>query len=239
MATWDSAPYAEGETMAPEMAMYILSTTLLDYAIPAALVSSIPLTATGVSRSILNFQNAAVFAFALAPAFLPWSAAFRPWLKRYVERKSGRSARADKSAPNATDSYQSRDSLKVFCSLRLSYAVIFAVQASQHLYTIARNVIRMPRGQWSLITAAGSLLANPIVPRNKYSSIALFAGATLGFGLYTVWELRRRGMASNTDATRSAAGVLAGQVLFGPGATYAGLWWWREGVLARHAGFWA
>lgn len=236
MASWDSAPYAEGETMAPDMAKSFLTTTLMDYALLAALVSSIPLTATGVSRSILNFEKAVVVTFALTPAFLPWFAVFRPRLKRYVDRKFGRSARADKSAPNTTDSYQSRDSFIVFGSLKLSYAVIFAVQASQHLYTIACNFIRMPRGQRSLITAAGSLLANPIVPRNKYSSIALFAGATLGFELYTVWELRRRGMVSNTEATIPAAGVLAGQVLFGPGATYAGLWWWREGVLARNSG---
>lgn len=221
--------------MPPEVAKDVLPATLLGYCLPAALISLAPLTATGVSRSYFSIQTAVVYAFISAPVAVPVLTTIGSVLRRYVGRKVDPSTRAGKSAPAATDTYQSRDSFDVSRSLRLAYAVSFAIQATQHLYTIARNVIQMPGSQRSLATAVGSLLATPIVPGHKYSSIALYAGATLCFELYTVWELRRRGMVSNTDATRSAAGVLAGQVLLGPGATYAGLWWWREGVLASNA----
>lgn len=234
IATWDSAPSAECQNMPPGVAKAILPATLLGYLFPAALISLVPLTATGVSGSFLNIQTSAIYAFFSAPVTVPVLTTLISKVIHYIDHRVGPSPRAEKSAPEAADSHQSRDNLKVSGSLRLAYAVAFAIQSVQHLYTIARNVIQIPESQRSLTSAVGSLLTYRVVPGQKYSSLALYAGATLGLGLYTVWELRRRGAASNSDAERSAIMVLAGQVLFGPGATYAGLWWWREGVLAKN-----
>lgn len=235
IARWDSAPSAECQNMPPEVAKAILPATLLGYLFPAALISLVPLTATGVSGSFLNTQTSAIYAFFSAPVTVPVLTTLISKVIHYIDHRVGPSPRAGKSALEAADSHQSRDSLKVSGSLRLAYAVAFAIQSVEHLYTIARNVIQISESQRSLTSAVGSLLTYRVVPGQKYSSLALYAGATLGFGLYTVWELRRRGAASNSDAKRSAIMVLAGQVLFGPGATYAGLWWWREGVLAQNA----
>lgn len=235
IATWDSAPSAESQNMPPEVAKAVLPATILGYVLPAALISLVPLTATGVSRSCFNIQTSVIYAFFSAPVTVPVLTTLISRVIHYIDHRVGPSTRADKSAPEATDSCQSRENFEISGSLKLAYAVSFAIQAVQHLYTITRNVIQIPGGQRSFATAVGSLLTYRIVPGQKYSSLALYAGATLGFGLYTVWELRRRGAVSNSDATRSAVAVLAGQVLFGPGATYAGLWWWREGVLAKSA----
>lgn len=235
IATWDSAPSAESQNMPPEVAKAILPATLLGYLVPAALVRLVPLTATGVSESLLNIQTSVVYAFSSAPVTVPVLTTLISKAIRYVDYRVGPSTGAEKSAPEAKDLHQSHDNLKASGSLRLAYAVAFSIQSVQHLYTIARNVIQRSGSQRSFATAVSSLLTYRIVPGQKYSSSALYAGATLGFGLYTVWELRRRGAVSNSDAKRSAIVVLAGQVLFGPGATYAGLWWWREGVLATNA----
>lgn len=235
MATLDSASSEDGRMMPPEVAEAILPATLLGYVAPAALIGLVPLTATGVSRSLLNVQSCVIYAFISAPVTVPVLTRLISRVRSYFQPKVEPSNHMDKATTGAAKSSQGRHRLIVLRSLRLAYAVPFAIQAAQHLYTITRSVMRMPGGQRSLTAAVGSLLTNPASPGQKYSSIALYAGATLGFGLYTVWELRRRGIASNTDTSRAAAGVLAGQVLFGPGATYAGLWWWREGVLAKSA----
>lgn len=230
MATWDSVHSAEDRDMSPQMAKAVLPVTLLVYVLPAALISLMPLTASGVSGSHLNIQSFIVHAFIAAPMNVPALSMVISNLTKYVRRKTRTDLgeRGDKAIPEDTKSYQDHNSIDTLHSLRSAYAVTFAIQAAQHLYTIARKVIQ---GR-SVTAAVGSLLTCPAIPGQKISSIALYSTATLGFGLYTVWELRRRGMLSDRDAKKGAIGVLTGQVLFGPGATYAGLWWWREGVLA-------
>lgn len=231
IATWDSARSDEDSDMSPEAAKAILPVTLLGYVLPAALISLVPLTASGISGSHFNIQSSVVHAFRSAPMIVPGLMACISVRTKGVPRKTrtGLVERRDNAMPKDTKPPQGHNSIETLQSLRLAYAVTFAIQAAQHIYTIARKTIRTG----SVTAAVGSLLTHRAIPGRKISSLALYSAATLGFGLFTVWELRRRGMVSDRDAKRGAVGVLAGQVLFGPGATYAGLWWWREGVLAR------
>lgn len=60
----------------------------------------------------------------------------------------------------------------------------------------------------------------------------LTAAAMLVWSLYSVFELRRAGYVTTATAGRAGVAVLAGQVVVGPGATYAGLAAWREHVIA-------
>lgn len=235
MAAWDSASPSEAQNMPTEVAKAVLPATLLGYALPAALISLVPLTATGVSMSYVNIQTCVIYAFFSAPVTIPVLTNLISKMIHYVHRKRDLRTKRPKSVSGARNTYRTRDIFEVLRSLKLAYAVSFAIQAAQHLYTITRRYSQTPGSQRSLTTAVGSLFTYPSFPQHKYSSLALYAGATLSFGLYTVWGLRRRGMVSNSDATGTAIKVLAGQVLFGPGATYAGLWWWREGVLAKNA----
>lgn len=235
IATWDFQSSAEGQNIPPEVAKAVLPATLLGYVLPAALTSLVPLTATGVSQSHFSIQSSVVYSFFLAPVTVPVLTTLISRVLSYLHRKFDLVGQVDKATPEARRSSQSRDSVDALRSLRQAYAVAFAIQAVQHICTITRNIIQTPGGQRSLSDAVGSLLTYPMVPGHKYSSIALYADATLSFGLYTVCDLRRRGTITKTDTMRSSIGVLAGQVLFGPGATYAGLWWWREGVLAKNA----
>ncbi|GME48263.1 FAD binding domain containing protein [Neofusicoccum parvum] len=49
--------------------------------------------------------------------------------------------------------------------------------------------------------------------------------------LYSIFSMRRRGYVTNGQAGKAVAAVLFGQFVIGPGATYAGLWCWRETTL--------
>ncbi|POS74886.1 FAD binding domain-containing protein [Diaporthe helianthi] len=232
MATWDAENLSEEYTIPLEVAQAVLPATLLGYVLPAALMSLVPLTATGISRTFFNIQSSVVYAFISAPVAVPLLTKLVSSVTRQVKRKA--SGKGDKAAiPRDKRPYPAQDALETVQSLKSAYGVSFAIQATQHLYTIARILIQTPRGQRSFAAVVGNLFTCTAVPRQRFSSLALYSVATLGYGLYTVWELRRRGMVSGRDAKRAAAGVLAGQVFFGPGATYVGLWWWREGVLAK------
>ena len=51
--------------------------------------------------------------------------------------------------------------------------------------------------------------------------------------LFAVWELRACGYVTTRKALAAGLAVAAGHVLAGPGATWAGLWYWRERVFSR------
>ncbi|KAG8166039.1 hypothetical protein KVR01_004591 [Diaporthe batatas] len=233
MATWNSANLSDDRMIPSEAAKAVLPATLLCYVLPGALVSLVPLTATGVSLSHFNIESSSITAFFVAPLIVPCLTQMVSAVTRLAKRKAGKGGPRRKATPGDKMTHQTQAALDVSRSLRTAYAVSFAMQATQHLYTIVSSLIRAPRGQRSVVAVLSNLLTHQAIPRQMYSSLALYSAATLGFGLYTVWELRRRGLVSDKDAKKSAAGVIAGQVLFGPGATYAGLWWWRHGVLYK------
>ncbi|KAI3394317.1 hypothetical protein diail_2911 [Diaporthe ilicicola] len=235
MAQWGSEYYAESDNIPLEVANAVLPATLLGYVLPAALISLVPLTATGVSRSGFNVQRCITYAFFAAPLTVPLLTTLVAKATRLLQRKLDRGSKVDKATPDARKPSKSHKSFAPQSSLITAYTFSFAIEAAQHIYTVTCRAIQTPIAQLSLTSVWSSLLTHPVVPRQRYSSVALYAGATLSFSLYTVWELRRRGMITNKETKRAAIGVMTGQVLFGSGATYAGLWWWREGVLSRIA----
>ena len=223
--------------IAPTVAKSVLPVTLLAYALPGALMALLPLTATEVSRSTLTSQSMVAYTFFFAPVTVPLlttavSKALA-WFNRRHASKTGITDKKTRAIGESRDKPSIGHSTGVF-ALRVAYAASFAIQAAQHTYTLAGAFILSSTGHPSLGAVLRSLFTEPVVPGHKYSSIALYAGATLGFGLYTAWDLRRRGYTTGRETSKAALGVVAGQVLFGPGATYAGLWWWREGVLATY-----
>lgn len=50
--------------------------------------------------------------------------------------------------------------------------------------------------------------------------------------IYSIWDLRCFGYIKTRDGVICVLSVVAGQILVGPGASWAGLWHWREGVIA-------
>ena len=55
--------------------------------------------------------------------------------------------------------------------------------------------------------------------------------ATIIFSTYHVFELRRKGLVTSAEAAGAIALSLPANIIMGPGAALAALWWFREGRL--------
>jgi hypothetical protein len=66
-------------------------------------------------------------------------------------------------------------------------------------------------------------------------NLAVMAVVVLCSNLYSVWDLRRIGYIRTRTAAMAAAFVMTGWLVVGPGATWAGLWYWREIILSALA----
>lgn len=62
--------------------------------------------------------------------------------------------------------------------------------------------------------------------------LIIYAATLLVWCLHAVVELRRVGFVRSVDACKAAAAVVASFFLVGPGAMYAGTWYWREKTIA-------
>ncbi|ROV90649.1 hypothetical protein VMCG_10031 [Cytospora schulzeri] len=192
--------------IAPEVADVVLPATILAYVIPGTLMALIPLTATEVSRSSFTLQSLVTYAFFLAPVAVPLLTTAVSKAMRWFSRRGGpRITKTDDETKglvencNETGYYYQPTQTPV---LMTAYAVSFAIQAAEHIHTLARAFIVSSGGELPLTTAMVNIFLKPTVPGQMFSSISLYAGATLGFGLYTVWDLRRRGYTTDREATK-------------------------------------
>ncbi|KAJ6481201.1 FAD binding domain-containing protein [Mycena vitilis] len=128
------------------------------------------------------------------------------------------------TSPSAFDMYKNADVAPLQDAFRAAFGIAFFAHAST-VYRAAHHTLLSP----ALLVKATlrGVHADP--------DFALYALTTALWSLYSVYELRRTGWATTKRAGLAAAAVLAGQVLVGPVATYAALWYWREGVRAGKA----
>ncbi|KAL3440151.1 hypothetical protein BJX65DRAFT_300686 [Aspergillus insuetus] len=130
--------------------------------------------------------------------------------------------------------------LSVVASLKTVYVYAFAVQATAHIasllyaynhpdITLTATFFALPNpfsDTWNL-WSIGEIMAALL----RYDMV-LAVTAILCSNLYSIWDLRRLGYVKAREALNAAMLVLAGQVVVGSGATWAGLWYWREGRIA-------
>jgi len=76
-------------------------------------------------------------------------------------------------------------------------------------------------------TGAGDVISALVTGDELVPSVSF-----LVYILYTIWDLGALGYVASAQAWKVALCAIVGQVILGPGAAYAGLWWWRENVLA-------
>jgi hypothetical protein len=124
--------------------------------------------------------------------------------------------------------------------LQNAYMYAFAVQSTVHIATMAyawthpgisivKAFFELPnpfQADWNIAS-----VSQQVATCLRYDAVTALAGY-LGGNLYSVWDLRRLGYINTRSALAAALGVVAGQFLVGPGATWAALWSWREGVIA-------
>lgn len=235
----------------PDVAKAVLPATILGHVLPVALMSLLPMTATEVSRSHFTLQSIACHLFYLSPlavsALTALSSKALGWFRQKFE-VGARLSPIDEKKPVGAERHGQHCPGSEVPALKTAYAVVFGLQAIKHLSTATwvlqkyhDNMARLPAPFSMLAGALGKLLER--TPSDATASttaepLGAYKLATALFGFHTVWDLRRRGY-TTTDQTVQAMVVFNGLLdLCGVGAGYAGLWYWRETVLARlrHSG---
>ncbi|TLD08105.1 hypothetical protein PspLS_12128 [Pyricularia sp. CBS 133598] len=136
-------------------------------------------------------------------------------LSRKAHAKAG-----NPSESEALDSYKIDD----MPYLRALYGCAFAAQAAAHLASGGlANLAGLASG--SVYDVARSLVHSMSTSGSAYHSLLIT-------NMFAIWDLRALGYVTTPRAIRAALGVAVGQALVGPGATWAGLWWWRDEVYA-------
>lgn len=223
----------------PDVAKAVLPATILGHVLPVALLSSLPMTATEVSRSCFTAQSIVCHLFYFSPIAVSALTTMGSQAIKWFRRKFGSEMSTHAGGPEPLPAEESHDQHgQEVPALKTAYAVAFGLQAFKHLSTAAW-VLRSYRDAMSRIpalsvvtSALGKLLERPggattVGPLGW----GYYKLATVLFGLHTAWDLRRRGY-TTTDETVRAVVLFSGLLgLCGTGAGYAGLWYWREGVL--------
>jgi hypothetical protein len=117
-----------------------------------------------------------------------------------------------------------------------AYKITFAFSLLYHIFTIALVLFtHNPALSFSRL-----LFPNQNLPEQDLNGFAaemftflkwdftFSATALFLYGLYSLYELRRRGLVTTQQAVSACGCFVAAQVLVGPGAAIVGLWWWRE-----------
>ncbi|KAK4172898.1 putative monooxygenase [Triangularia setosa] len=101
--------------------------------------------------------------------------------------------------------------------LRTAYSFAVVSQAVVHAALVAHAYVCLKATPFELATLPFSLTGTVGV---------------LGETAYSILNLRLLGYVTGWQAARVALLSAGGQVVLGPGATMAGVWWWREEVIA-------
>lgn len=235
------APDATGtsRTVDPFTAMAAFPATIIGHVLPSILMSTVPLTATEVSRSYFTFQSIVCYAFYLSPVTVSLLTKGISIGVKWLRCKWSSKSTHVKATTEAQDAHPNPD----LSALRKTYSMMLAFQAAQHLY-FAAEALRMLlealapfslHDRIALLVNTRSGFASFIFETEQgpahalASSLTLFMTSTLAFLLHTVWDLRRRGYITNSEAVKAFLGLSATPI--GPGAAYAGLWLWREKIL--------
>ncbi|KAM0281969.1 hypothetical protein ACHAO9_010450 [Fusarium lateritium] len=154
---------------------------------------------------------------------------------KVLQRRNPQSSESPK-AKSRMERYENKD----VPALKTAYAYAFGVQAVVHIATVLYGwhhpdismwdtFFKLPnplQAEWSFTTLASILTAF-----FKWD-LALTVLSNVGSNLYSIWNLRRLGYVGTRTAVKAGLSVLAGQVFVGSGATWAGLWYWREDKIA-------
>jgi len=141
------------------------------------------------------------------------------------------------AVPDPTDHepYKNRDVAPLQAAYAFAAGVTGVVHICVVLFARAQGV-----GLWRLFGVESPFLPAWTVDGHVDEEIfhffkwdmASWALATVAWCLWTVFDMRRQGYVTTAQALRAALAVPAALATVGPGAMYAGVWHWREGVIS-------
>lgn len=117
--------------------------------------------------------------------------------------------------------------------LQSGYAFCFFATAITHICTLLYAVLTPSVSISQSFFNLPGFDAIDISAFWKYDMLLCFSSVMVWL-LYSVFDLRRHGYITSSTLFKAAGLTLASGVLVGPGATYAGVWAWRESVIASY-----
>lgn len=117
--------------------------------------------------------------------------------------------------------------------LQSGYALCFSVTAIVHICTFLYANLSPSVSISQSFFGLHGLESVGISGFWKYDMVLCFSPVAVWL-LFSVFELRRFGYITTFTAFRAVGLTLISGVLMGPGATYAGVWAWRESVIASY-----
>ncbi|KAI1471017.1 putative monooxygenase [Daldinia caldariorum] len=217
--------FSTGRAVPVSVAKSLVPAITLGYVLPTVLALS-PIPNFGRWQNLL-----ALWQFA-PPLFNALTSAFSRGLERWQQ---GKKSAEEYEEEHRYDRYETTD----VPILKSVYTYAFAVQATAHTGTllyawmhpgisIAKTFFGLPNPfapSWNLSLGAG------VATFFKYD-MAIAVTSFVCSNLYSIWDLRRLGYIKTAEAVKAGVAVIAGQFVVGSGATWAGLWQWREEKLA-------
>ncbi|KUL90235.1 hypothetical protein ZTR_02097 [Talaromyces verruculosus] len=220
LSAFCSTPLPTRRFVKLEVARALLPALILGYILPMMLISldafNTAQWATWVSR-VHGF--APVFVCGLTFAYAQFG---QIWNARYKTQKD--------REQSAFECYKAQD----VPALKSGYLFAFVLQTVAHmtLLVYVHNKLSITLSQ-----AVFQSFWNSNRKGMGQTTILLSGEVEITFvtwfisNIYSIWDLRRFGYIKNRDGLVCASCVVAGQFLVGPGATWAGLWYWREEVI--------
>ncbi|KAI6403059.1 hypothetical protein MCOR20_007458 [Pyricularia oryzae] len=225
----------------PDLAKTILPATILGFVVPTVLMLT-PLR----SNPSLWLDLTTFWQFApLIPA--PLAAGMAHVLRRYRSltapaKSVGEDGQSRSSAH--LDLYRNKD----LPHLLRAYGTMFALTAALHVAVLAHIAsswsgpaplslaktffdVPLPWGPEGSAWHLGKPPIEALFVLLKWDMLSM-AATLLAWCLWTVLEVRRMGYVTTGQACRVALAVPAALALVGPGAMYAGTWYWREKTIA-------
>ncbi|KAI0168098.1 FAD binding domain protein [Pestalotiopsis sp. NC0098] len=222
----DTLPTTQSVSL--ETSEALLPALALGYGLPTALM-----LAPGFGNTAK--QNiTAIWQF--SPLYVP---ALTSLWRRYIGRRASRTqlsaTEKDKASPPR------KDAAKATQALKRVYLCTAAVQAAVHLATMAYACLGKDMSVADIFFHVPSPFAATWNLPDTGSQIATFLKYDFGIascawlmsGLYSTWDLRRRGYVTTTEGAKAAVGICLGQFLVGPGATSMLSAYWQEVVFDR------
>jgi hypothetical protein len=226
LSSWLGFEYPTGRAVPIHVVQSLIPAITTSYIIPTVMML-IP------TPNVQAWENWCAL-WQLSPAiFSLLVAGISAGLRRFRIEDKGAEQRKDQREDEPD---MSRYEAKDVNTLQSVYIFAFAVQATAHIASIAyvwnhpsvslrKTFFDLPdifKTDWSLPT-----LSSKVATFLKFDMAFAVVGY-LGSQLYSVWDLRRLGYIRTDEAVKAGFATLAGQWLFGSGATWAGLWYWRE-----------
>ncbi|KAI1074596.1 FAD binding domain protein [Whalleya microplaca] len=202
-----------GRFVHPAAARALIPALVLGYILPAvSFFLPLPITDSWQSWTTVSQVTPLLF-----PAFL---ALFRAILERRQRHNA-----FEKSEKDAEfDCYKFGD----VSALKSVYVIAFCAQAIAHFVAIACFYSWSDRSIANMLSSLS--LGSEIGGFFKHDVIIAFTAIVIS-NLFSIWDLRRLGYITTSDAFKATFRVVTSQVIFGPGATWAGLWYWRENMI--------